>query len=110
MYSLIAIMFVALTIPPAAKVLAVCGSVYTIIQILKQAPWFKGYLNGWIAIVVNLLFTILAVTLTIPADQLYSMNTAFLILTTVLGSAGIHGTVSALNSQSPNIPPPNAGN
>lgn len=88
---------IALTIPPAAKVLAVIGSVYGIIALLKKAPALTPYLTGKVAFVVNIVFTLLGLLIAIPADQLYTTNTLILVITTVLGSAGIHGTVKSFS-------------
>ena len=88
---------VLLTIPPAAKVLGVATSVYLALQAAKKIPGLTKYLTGWVAIAVNVLMTATGLLLTIPADQLYTENTAMLLITTILGAAGIHGTVSKMS-------------
>lgn len=93
----IAFVSVAVSIPPAAKVLGIIGTVYGILQGLKKVPAFTQYLTGWIAVGVNALFTVCGLLLAVPADQLYTINTAVLLITTILGSAGIHGTVSSMS-------------
>jgi len=84
-------------IPPAAKVLAVIALVYPIIQGLKKIPAFTADLTGWWAILLNVLLSAGGLIITIPADQLYTLNTAMLLVTTIAGAAGIHGTVSAMS-------------
>lgn len=91
------IIFLAVTIPPAAKVLAIVGSVYGILQGLKQVPKFTKNLTGWIAVAVNVLLTAGGLLIAIPADQLYTTNTLVLLITTILGSAGVHGTVKSMS-------------
>jgi hypothetical protein len=84
----------ALAIPPAAKVLAVSVAVYGVLQAVKLAPWFSSWLKGWFAVLFNVVFTIIGLVITIPADQLYTVNTLETLLVTVLASSGIHGTVT----------------
>lgn len=88
---------VALSIPPAAKVLVVVGAVYGILQGLKKVPALTQYLTGWLAVAVNVALTVCGLLVAIPADQLYTANTAMLLVTTILGSAGVHGTVKAMS-------------
>lgn len=88
---------VTLTIPPAAKVLAIVASVYGIIQTLKKVPGVTQYLTGWVAVVVNIALSVGGLMLAIPPDQLYTSNTAVLLITTILGSAGVHGTVKSMS-------------
>jgi putative copper export protein len=88
-------LLVALTIPPAAKALAVIGAVYGLIQGAKKIPAVTPYLTGWVAVAVNVILTACGLLLTIPPDQLYTTNTALLLLTTILGAAGVHGTVAS---------------
>ena len=88
------ILLFAITIPPAAKVLAVAVLVYAVMQAAKQSPWLSPYLTGWLAVAINVILTILGVVTVTPADQLYTMATLQAVLITVLSAAGIHGTVS----------------
>ena len=85
------------SVPPAAKVLAVIGAVYGIIQAAKKIPAFTKYLTGWVAIAVNVLLSAGGLLIAIPADQLYTANTLLALISTALGAAGIHGTVSAMS-------------
>ena len=94
----------ALTLPPAAKVLAVSAGVYATLQIIKQAPVVQPWLKGWIAVVFNIVFSIIGAYIAVPADQFYSLQTWLAILTAALGAAGIHGTVQNIVTSSP--PPP----
>jgi hypothetical protein len=88
-------MFAAFAFPPAAKTLSVLVIVYGVIQALKQATVLQPILAGWVAIVVNIVFSSIGVWIAVPADQFWAPNTFILILTTALGAAGVHGTVSA---------------
>ena len=88
------ILLFAIAIPPAAKVLAVAVLVYGVMQAAKQSPWLSPYLQGWLAVLVNVVLTILGVVTVTPPDQLYTLATLQAVLITVLSSAGIHGTVS----------------
>jgi hypothetical protein len=93
------LLLVALTIPPAAKVLAVTAVVYATIQALKKVPTLAPYLKGWVAVAVNILFSASGLIITIPAAQLYTQETLLTLITTVLTAAGIHGTVQNLSTQ-----------
>ena len=88
---------IALNIPAAAKVLAVIGSVYGLLQAAKKIPALTQYLTGWVAIAVNVLLSAGGLLIAIPADQLYTQSTLLALVTTVLSAAGIHGTVSAMS-------------
>jgi hypothetical protein len=94
---LFALPLLLLSLPPAAKVLAVMGSVYGLLFGLKKIPALTPYLTGTVAIALNVVTTVLGLLLALPAEQLYTSNTLVLIVTTVLGSAGIHGTVKAMS-------------
>jgi hypothetical protein len=88
-------MMIAITVPPAAKALAVIGAVYGLIQAAKKIPAVTPYLTGWVSVAVNVILTACGLLLTIPPGQLYTTNTALLLLTTILGAAGVHGTVAS---------------
>jgi hypothetical protein len=85
-------------IPPAARTLAIAGSVYGILRAAKTNDWVIQYINGWIAVAFNLMLTILGIVILVPSDQLYTTNTLVTVITGVLTSSGIHG-------MSKNIPP-----
>jgi hypothetical protein len=95
------LMFALLTAPPAAQVLAVIVAVYGLIQGLKQIPALKPWITGWKAVLLNGLLTAGGLLVTIPADQLYTLNTLLSLVATMAGSAGIHGTVTALSKPTP---------
>lgn len=101
---------VTASVPPAAKVLAIVGSVYGILQGLKKIPALTQYLTGWLAVAVNVALTVCGLLVAIPADQLYTANTALLLVTAILGSAGVHGTVKSMSSPTvlATIPPSSA--
>jgi hypothetical protein len=85
------------SIPPAAKTLAVIGSVYGLLQAAKKIPVLTQYITGWVAIALNVLLSACGLLVAVPADQLYTTNTLLLLLTTGMGAAGIHGTVQNLS-------------
>ena len=102
MHLLLAVlMFTAVTIvvPPAAKVLAVVAMVYPLIQGLKKIPTLTPYIQGWWAVALNVALSALGLLVTIPADQLYTTNTALALVTAILAAAGVHGTVSTLSAK-----------
>ena len=74
-------------IPPAAKVLAIVAVVYPLIQALKRIPAFTPHLSGWVAILVNILLSALALILTVPAAQLYTTDTFVALVTVALAAA-----------------------
>ena len=95
---------VALTIPPAAKVLAISGSVYGILLGAKKIPALTPYLTGWVAVAFNVVLTVTGIlcgqlnqATAIPPDQLYTSATFLTILTAALGAAGVHGTVKSMS-------------
>jgi hypothetical protein len=88
---------VALTIPPAAKVLAISGSVYGILLGAKKIPALTQYLTGWVAVAFNVVLSVIGMVIAIPADQLYTENTALTLITAALGAAGVHGTVKSMS-------------
>lgn len=90
------LLFFVVTVPPAAKTLLIIGAVFTILQSAKLSPWFGKYIYGWRALVLNVLLTALGLLATVPAASLYTLNTLVLVITTTLGSAGIHGTKKAI--------------
>jgi hypothetical protein len=87
-----------ITVPPAAKVLAVSGAVYGILLAAKKIPALTGFLQGWVAIAFNVALTIAGLVITIPADQLYTVNTALTLISTALAAAGVHGTVKSMSA------------
>ena len=88
----------AFTIPPAAKTLVVIVAVFTILQAMKLSPWLNQYVvTGWKAVGLNVLLTIGGLLVTVPAANLYTLNTFVLVITSVLGSAGLHGTQKAFS-------------
>ena len=85
----------------AAKVLAIAGGVYAILQVVKKI--FPS-LTGWYALALNFALSALGFLVTIPTDQLLSINTLVGLLTAVAASAGIHGTVKNLGPSSSPAP------
>jgi hypothetical protein len=88
----------SLTVPPAAKVLAIIVLVYPLIQGLKKIPALTAYLTGWVAIGFNVVLSACGLLIAIPADQLYTTNTFLALATACLGAAGVHGTMSAMSA------------
>ena len=88
-----------IVVPPAAKMLAIVAVVYPLIQGLKKIPALTPYIKGWWAIALNVALSALGLLITIPADQLYTTNTALALVTAILAAAGVHGTVSNLSAK-----------
>jgi hypothetical protein len=92
---------VTLTIPPAAKTLAVVVAVYGVLQGLKKIPALTAFLTGWKAVAFNVVFSVVGQLAVIPAGQLYTTDTLNSIIQTiimVLSAAGIHGTVRSFSA------------
>ena len=98
------LLLIAITIPPAAKALVVIGAVYAVLQGLKKVPGLSNILQGWVAIAFNVALSACGLLVTIPPDQLYTTNTFLVLLSTILGAAGIHGTVTTMSSRSSQPP------
>ena len=99
MIHLIAVLVaLTLTVPPAAKVLAIVALVYPIIQGLNKIPALTKYLMGWVAVALNVALSACGLLIAIPADQLYTSNTLLALVTACLSAAGVHGTVSAMST------------
>lgn len=90
------------SIPPAATLLIVLTAVYAIIAAAKASPWLGPHLTGWVTVTVNIVLTVLALVLAVPANQLYSWTTLVSLIVSVLGSSGIHGMTQNI----PPTPPP----
>lgn len=78
-------------LPPAARTLAVAGSVYGIMFAAKKNNWVCQYINGWLAVTFNFVLTVLGLIVVVPAEQLYTLNTFTAVVVGVLSSSGIHG-------------------
>lgn len=105
---MIALMLVgnfAVSVPPAARSLAVLAAVYAIITAAKLSPWLAQYITGWGGVVVNTVLTVIGLIVVIPADQLYSWNSLVSVIVSVLGSSGIHGMVKNIPAAPPATPP-----
>jgi hypothetical protein len=85
-------------VPPAGRMALVITTVYAVMQGLKKIPVFTSFLNGWKAVVFNIVFTAAGLLATVPADQIYTVNTLLLLLVTGAGAAGVHGTVKSLSA------------
>jgi hypothetical protein len=106
MFFTFVVVLAGITIPPAAKILAVVAVVYPLVQMLKKAPPLARYIKGWVAIALNIALSAGGLLIAIPADQLYTTNTLIALFQVVLGAAGVHGTVNAFM---PSDPCPNCG-
>lgn len=88
------------SIPTPLKVLAIAGSVYAILQALKNVPGLTTFMSGWVAVAFNVALSGIGALLTIPADQLYTLATLTIVLSAALAAAGIHGTTSKIIAKS----------
>jgi hypothetical protein len=89
--------FLALALSPAvsAKVLAVAAAVFSILQIVKK---FVPGLGGVWAIAFNVALALIGFVITVPADQLFTLNTLVGLITAIAAAAGIHGTVKSMSA------------
>jgi hypothetical protein len=102
------IVAVAVTVPPATKVVAALILVYTITMGLKRIPALTPYLTGWVAIAVNMVLAVGSIFVPpngIQASDLWTTNTFLAIveavataITTAAGAAGIHGTLKSMSA------------
>lgn len=87
----------ALALSPAvsAKILAIAGAVYAVLQVGKKI--FPSLGGVW-ALVLNFALSGLGFLVSVPSDQLFSLTTLVGLITAVAASAGIHGTVKSLTA------------
>lgn len=102
-------MFVALTIsvPPEAKVVAAFLLIYALMFGLKKIPALVPYLQGWVAIAVNILLAVASLFVPpsgIQPGSLYTMGTGMAVINAILtaittsaAASGIHGAVRSLS-------------
>jgi hypothetical protein len=73
------------------KLLAISGSVYALLQVVKQA--FP--LAGLGAILANVALSVLGVVVVIKPEDLFSLNTLTLVGIAAITAAGAHGTIKS---------------
>ena len=93
---LASIIAISVSIPPAAKVVAIAVIVYPLVQGLKKVSFLAPYLTGWKSMVLNFILGAIGVIVTVAPDQLYTLATLYQILDATGIAAGIHGTVKSL--------------
>lgn len=82
------------TFSAQTKILTIIGGVYALLQAVKKFVPVKGYL----AVALNVVFSVLGVVTVVQPQDLFSLNTLVAVLTAAAGAAGIHGTVSKLSN------------
>jgi hypothetical protein len=87
------------------KLLAISGSVYALLQVVKQV--FP--LAGLGAILSNVFLSVLGVVVVIKPEDLFSLNTLTLVGIAAITAAGAHGTIKSFTSGG-DSPTPGAGN
>lgn len=90
------------------KVIAVSGSIYALIQLLKQK--LPGLQGNW-AVLLNLVASFAGIFAVMPKDQFFTVQTMAAVITAFVGAGGIHGivkTVTGLNAPSTNTTNPTA--
>lgn len=90
------------------KVIAVSGSIYALIQMLKQK--LPGLQGNW-AVLLNLVASFAGIFAVMPKDQFFTVQTMAAVITAFVGAGGIHGivkTVTGLNAPSANTTNPTA--
>jgi len=78
------------------KLLAISGSVYALLQVVKQV--FP--LAGLGAILSNVALSVLGVVVVIKPEDLFSLNTLTLVGIAAITAAGAHGTIKSFSSGS----------
>lgn len=87
------------------KLLAISGSVYALLQVVKQV--FP--LAGIGAILSNVALSVLGVVVVIKPEDLFSLNTLTLVGIAAITAAGAHGTIKSFTSSAdPSNPGPGA--
>ena len=104
---MILLVAVTLQIPPAAKVVAAFILIYALMFGLKKIPALVPYLQGWLAIVVNIVLAVASLFVPpsgIQPSQLYTMSTGMAVINAILtaittsaAAAGIHGTIKSMS-------------
>lgn len=107
----VALVAAATTATPFAtqvKLLAISGSVYALLQVVKQV--FP--LAGLGAILSNIGLSVFGVLVVIKPEDLFSLNTLTLVGIAAITAAGAHGTIKSLSSGGIPIPsiPTGTGN
>lgn len=88
------------------KLLAISGSVYALLQVVKQV--FP--LAGLGAILSNVALSVLGVLVVIRPEDLFSLNTLTLVGIAAITAAGAHGTIKSFSSSSGAASNPGSGN
>jgi hypothetical protein len=78
------------------KLLAIAGSVYAILQAVKQVLPVTGIL----AVILNVVLSAIGVAVGINPSQLFSLPTLTAIVISAIGAAGAHGTISRFTDSS----------
>jgi len=79
------------------KLLAIAGSVYAILQVVKQVFPVAGL--G--AVILNIVLSALGVVVLIKPDSLFSLPTLTAVAIAAIGAAGAHGTIKSFAGTQP---------
>lgn len=79
------------------KVIAVSGSLYALIQLLKQK--LPGLQGNW-AVLLNLVGSFAGIFAVMPKDQFFTVQTMAAVITAFVGAGGIHGIVKTVTGLS----------
>lgn len=82
----------------AAKVIAIAVVVYPVLELLKKQ--FPA-ISGWWSVALNVFLSVAGIVIAVPADKLFTVDTLCVLMTAVIGAAGIHGTVQNLKPAKP---------
>jgi hypothetical protein len=95
----------AATVPFAAqvKILAIAGSVYAVLQAVKQ---YLYPVSGLGAVILNIVLSGLGVLVGIKPEDLFSLNTLTTLAIAGISAAGIHGTVKSFSNGQQSTSPP----
>jgi hypothetical protein len=79
------------------KIIAVSGSLYALIQLLKQK--LPGLQGNW-AVLLNLVGSFAGIFAVMPKDQFFTVQTMAAVITAFVGAGGIHGIVKTVTGLS----------
>lgn len=82
----------------AGKILGIAGVIYAVLQAIKKA--FPD-INGWWAVIFNVMLAVIGAVVIVPPEGLFSLNTLSTLLTAGIiagGAAGAHGTIRSLTA------------
>jgi hypothetical protein len=104
MFSILCLFVLILTMPSEltveTKVISISIAVSAIMLVLKQAPVLQKWIQGWVAIAVNVVLSVVGVYAVVQPSQVFTLQTFLTVLTAALAAAGVHGTTTKMMARS----------